>query len=209
MAHNQGKEGRRRKGPSAAQRLGTAALTQVMRAWEDLSDPERLAWRVQAKLRRSNGISYFKHINLRRARRGEELARVPPQSKPYDGQPVLKGLHISNQGGWPILTLQFRRKPTARMTVWGSRPCNRWVERPAKCPRLGWLREPKDGATEITAQYFQTHGEYIQKHWTQLAGKRIFIRVRPEVDGGVDSYEEVSALVPEPQQFKTTTDGHR
>src|ERR1035441_3066429 len=180
MPRNRDKQGRRPRGPTAAQRLGTAALTQVMKLWEDLSDEERLAWRVQAKLRRSNGISYFKHINLRRARRGEELARVPPQSKPYDGQPVLKGLHISNRGGWPTLTLQFRRKPTARMTVWGSRPCNRGVERPAKCPRLGWLRVPKDGVIDITAQYFQ-------KHWTQLAGKRIFIRVRPEVDGGVDA----------------------
>jgi hypothetical protein len=54
----------------------------------------------------------------------------------------------------------------------------------------------KDGAIDITAQYFQKHGEYIHKHWTELSGKRIFIRVRPEVDGGVDLYEEVSAVVP-------------
>jgi len=44
--------------------------------------------------------------------------------------------------------------------------------------------------------YFQKHGKYVMQHWTQMAGKRIFIRLRREVDGGVDSYEEVWALVP-------------
>ena len=111
-------------------------------------------------------------------------------------RPVLKGLDIRIRNGWPTLKLEFRRKPTVPMTVWGSRPCNRGVERPAKCPRLGWVGPLKDGAIDITAQYFQKHSEYIQKHWMELSGKRIFIRVRPEVDGGVDLYEEVSAVVP-------------
>ena len=196
MPRKRGKAGRGPKGPSAAQQQGNVALTCVMKAWEHLNDQERLAWRVQGKLRRTNGISYFKSINLRRLRRGEELARVPPQSKPYDDKPVLKGLDLCNRGGWLTLKLEFHRKPTAPMTVWGARPCNRGVERPARCPRLGWLPALKDGASDITAQYFQKHGEYIKKHWAQLAGKRIFIRVRQEVDGGADLYEEVSALVP-------------
>jgi hypothetical protein len=34
------------------------------------------------------------------------------------------------------------------------------------------------------------------QRWAEMVGKRIFIRVRQEVDGGVDLYEEVWALVP-------------
>ena len=171
-------------------------MTHVMNAWEDLSDEERLTWRVQGKYLRTTGINYFKKINLRRARRGEELARVPPPFKPYDGGRILKGLTIRNRGDWFTLHLELRRTPTVPMTVWGARPCNRGVERPAKCPRLGWLPAPQGGIIEITELYFRKHGKYVMQRWAEMVGKRIFIRVRQEVDGGVDLYEEVCALVP-------------
>jgi hypothetical protein len=170
-----------------------------MKAWEALSDEEGLAWNVAGKSRRTHGIHYFKKINLRRVRRGEELARVPPQSKRYDGKPVLKGLGIRNRGGRIVLKLEVFRVPTAPTTVWGARPCNRGVARPDKCPRLGWLPAPEEGVSDITGLYFKMHGGYIKKHGVQLAGKRIFIRIRQEVDDGPNLYEEVKALVPEPE----------
>jgi hypothetical protein len=196
MPRKHGNKGRGPKARSAEQRLGNAALTYVMQAWEELTDEERLTWRVQSKDHRSNGINYFKKINLRRARRGEELARVPPPSKAYDGRRVVKRLHIRNRGGLITLSLELYRTPTAPTTVWGARPCNRGVEKPSKCPRLGWLPAPEDEASDITELYFQKHGEHIKKHRMQLAGKRIFIRIRREVDDGDDLYEEVNALVP-------------
>ena len=195
MARKRGNAVRGPKGPSAEQRLGNAAMTHVMNAWEDLSDEERLTWRVQGKCLRTTGVNYFKKINLRRARRGEELARVPPPFKPYDGGRILKGLTIRNRGDWFTLHLELRRTPTVPMTVWGARPCNRGVERPAKCPRLGWLPAPQGGIIEITELYFRKHGKYVMQRWAEMVGKRIFIRVRQEVDGGVDLYEEVWALV--------------
>jgi hypothetical protein len=70
-----------------------------MKTWGELTDEEYLAWNVAAKTRRTHGINYFKQVNLRRARRGEELARVPPQPKPYDNAPVLKRLILRNRGG--------------------------------------------------------------------------------------------------------------
>lgn len=197
MPRKRGKKASGSKGPSAAQRQGNAAVAYVMNAWEDLSDQERLTWRVQGKSLRTTRINYFKHINLRRARRGEELARVPPPFKPCDGRPILKALHIRSRGDWFTLHLELLRKPTTPMTVWGARPCNRGLEKPAKCPRLGWLPASQGGMIEITELYFQKHGKYVMQHWTQMAGKRIFIRVRREVDGGMDFYEEVWALVPE------------
>ena len=196
MPRKRSKAGRAPKGPSAEQRLGNEALTYVMKTWEVLSDQERLTWRIEGKDQRTTGMNYFKHINLRRARRGEEVARVPPPFKPYDGRPILTGLVIRNRGGWITLNLELRQEPTTPTTVWGARPCNRGVERPAKCPRLGWLPASKEGAIDITELYFQKHGEYIRKHGMRLAGKRIFIRIRREVDGGAVLFEEVNAVVP-------------
>ncbi len=189
----------KRKGPSAEQRQGRTAMAEVMTAWEALSDGERLAWKLQGQSRRMSGINYFKSINLRRARRGEELARVPPQSKLYDGRPVLKGLDIRNRGGQIKLRLEVCRAPSAPTTVWGARPCNLGVARPDKCPRLGWLPAPEDGVSDITELYYEKHGEWIREHGAQLAGKRIFIRIRQEVDDGVNLYEEVKAVAPEPE----------
>jgi hypothetical protein len=40
------KAGSAQKGRSDEQRRGSNALTEVMRAWEDLTDRERLAWRT-------------------------------------------------------------------------------------------------------------------------------------------------------------------
>ena len=59
-------------------------MTQVMRAWEELTDEERLTWNVTGKSRRMTGINLFKSVNLRRLRRGDELARLPPQPRPIN-----------------------------------------------------------------------------------------------------------------------------
>ena len=201
MRGKRGMAGRRRKGPSAEQRQGNAAFTYVMKTWGALSDDEYLAWNVAGKTRRTHGINYFKQVNLRRVRRGEELVRVPPQSKPYDGGPVLKRLVIRNRGGGRLtLELELRRVPTAPMTVWGARPCSRGVTKPDKCPRLGWIPAPEDGVIDIAALYFKKHGAYIQEHDVELTGKRIFIRIRQELDDGANLYEEVTAVVPEPEK---------
>ena len=99
MRGKRGRGTRGRKGRSPEPRHENAAMTEVIKAWEGLSDEERLPWRLEGESRRMHGINYFKQINLRRLLRGEELARVPPQSKPYDGKPVLKRLRLGNQIG--------------------------------------------------------------------------------------------------------------
>ena len=193
------KGGRGRKGPSAEQRHGNAVFAEVMKAWNELRDQERLAWHVEGGNRRTKGINYFKQVNLRRLRRGEELARVPPRSKPYDGRPLLKRLVIRNRGGRISLALELRQMPTAPTTVWGARPCNPGVAKPDKCPRLDWLPVPQGRMSVITGPYFQKHSAYIWEHGIPLVGQRIFIRVRQEVDEGANLYEQVSAVVPAPE----------
>jgi hypothetical protein len=200
MHGSPGMGGRRRTGRSAEQQEGSAAFTYVMKAWEDLSDEERLAWNVQGSNRRSHGINYFKTVNLRRARRGEELTRLPPPSKPYEPKPILKRLVIRNRGDRITLMLELRRVPTVPTTVWGARPCNRGLARPDKCPRLGWLMVSADVIIDITALYFKKHGAHIQQHGVELVGKRVFIRTREEMDEGANLFEEVQAVIPPPER---------
>ena len=133
-----------------------------MQAWEALDDRERLTWDVRGSTRRMKGINYFKQVNLRRLRRGEALTRVPPQSQPYDGKPLLKGLDIRNRVGRITLELELWRVPSAPRTVWGSLPSNLGLKQPDKCPRLGWLPAPQGRWVEITELYFNKHGEYKQ-----------------------------------------------
>jgi hypothetical protein len=186
------------EGRSAAQVAGSAALVQVMKAWDELTDLEFLTWNVAAKLRRMKGVNYFKMVNLRRVRRGESLVRLPPESKPRDPRPLIKRFIIRNQHGRITLKLQLRREPTTPTTVWASRPYNRGALKPDKCPCLGWLPPARARMCEITKDYFGKHGEHLAKHNVQIVGKRIFVRVRQEVDEGASFYEEVHATVPLP-----------
>lgn len=199
MRGRPGMGARRRTGRSADQQQGSAAFAHVIKAWEELSDEERLTWNTQGSTRRSHGVNYFKAVNLRRVRRGEELTRLPPPSKPYDAKPILKRLVIRNRGDRITLMLELRRVPTVPTTVWGSRPCNRGLARPDKCPRLGWLMVSADAVSEITDLYFIKHGGYIQQQGMELAGKRIFIRIRQEMDDGASLFEEVQAIIPPPE----------
>jgi len=184
---------------SDAQREGSAAVPQVMQAWEALGDEARLEWDVQGSNRRMKGVNYFKMVNLRRLRRGEELARVPPPSKPRDGGPILKGLRIRNRHARIRLYLELHRLPDAPRTVWGSLPSNLGLKQPHACPRLGWLPHSRSRRIEITGLYFAKHGESIRRQGLQFVGKRIFIRLRQELDEGVPLYEQVKAVVPQPE----------
>lgn len=201
-------------GRSDAQRQGSAAMVQVMMAWEALSDEQRLTWDVHGSHRRMKGINDFKQVNLRRLRRGEELASLPPLFKTYDARPLLKGLDIRNRNGRITLELQLRRVPDSPWTVWASLPCNLGLKKPRRCPRLGWLPAPQGRWCEITRLYFKKHGDYIRQHGLKLVGKRIFVRIRPETDDGPNLYEQVKAPVPRPEvqldkKGRSPSKGHR
>ena len=205
MPGRPGMGGRRRTGRSPEQQQGSAAFTYVMKMWEELSDEERLAWNAQGSNRRSHGVNYFKTVNLRRARRGEELTRLPPPSKPFEAKPVLKRLVIRNRGARITLKLELRRVPSVPTTVWGARPCNRGLARPDKCPRLGWLIVSAAMMIDITELYFKKHGAHILQHGMELVGKRIFIRIRQEMDDGASLFEEVQAVIPPPERPRRTS----
>jgi|WetSurMetagenome_2_1015567.scaffolds.fasta_scaffold162055_2 hypothetical protein len=190
---------RARNRRSEEQRQGSTALRQVMHGWEALSDEERLAWDSHAAQRRMKGINYFKQVNLRRIRRGDDPTPVPPPLKVYDARPLLKELNIRNRAGRITLKLRFRRAPDSPRTVWASLPCNCGAKQPRHCPRLGWLPTVRGDRCDITKLYFGKHLEHIKRHGLLLVGKRIFVRLRAETDDGANLYEQVKAIVPLPE----------
>jgi hypothetical protein len=188
---------RRGQSRSPSQREWNAAVGLAATLWEGLTDDERLTWNVAGANHRMSGYNYFVKINAPRLRDRKEPTRLPPpQALPADN-PV-RQLLITNTGGRVKLWLQVRRPPTVPITVWASRPCKLGIGDCHKCPRLGMLPPPKRGLCEITRLYFAKHGEYITTHRVPLAGKRIFVRTRLELDGAPSLFRPVSAIVPRP-----------
>jgi len=184
---------------SDAQRFGSAALTYVMSAWEGLTEREYLTWRTAARSRRMQGVTYFKQVNLRRVRRGDPVVRLPQPSSTRDPRPILRRLVILNRGGNIALALELHRVPSERTSVWASRPCNRGAANPRNCPRLGWLPARRSRLVDITRLYFEKHGPYLRQQKVRMEAKRIFVRLRLEVDEGASLYEQVNAVVPPPE----------
>jgi hypothetical protein len=190
---------RRKQGRSAAQREWTAAVASASRAWEHLTEEQRLSWNLDAETRRSSGQRYFVKINAPRLRDGREMLTTSPSSELVGPRGVLKQLVITNRRSRITLKLEVSLPPNARFTVWGSRPCNLGISAYYKCPRLGPLPVAVNGWCEITELYFQKHGDYIKANSVQVVGKRIVIRLRQELDAGPTIYEEVRAVVPPPE----------
>ena len=199
MARKPRKEGRRRPARSADQREWNVAVGLASKAWLDLSDEQYLTWNVAAKSRRTSGQRYFTGVNAPRIRHGQGPLKVPPAVATYNGKRILKRFVISNRGDRITLVLVVSPVPGVRITVWGSRPCNRGILVGIRCPRLGELPAPQGGVSDITWHYFRKHWAYIEKNGVELVGKRIFIQLRVEVGGWGTLREVASAVVPPPE----------
>jgi hypothetical protein len=198
MARKPRKEARRRTVRSADQREWNRCVALASRAWEALADEQRLAWNTAGKRRRISGHSYFTGINAPRIRDGLPVLTEVPTPVASSGKAILKGFVLSNWRGQITLKLEVSPPPSVRVTVWASRPRNQGVSFNAKCPRLGELPQPAGGMSDITAPYFEKHGEYIEARGMELVGKRIFVRVREESGVGSALFEEKNAVVSPP-----------
>ena len=198
MAFRPPQESRRRSKRSADQRKWNLCVALASRAWDALTDEQRLAWNTAAERRRISGHSYFTGVNAPRIRDGLPVLTEVPAPVAGSGKAILKRVLISNWRGQITLKVEVSLPRGVRVTVWASRPCNQGVSFNAKCPRLGELPEPVGGMSDITAPYFEKHGEYIEARGMELVGKRIFVRVREESGSGPAHFEEKNAVVPPP-----------
>jgi hypothetical protein len=166
------------------------------RAWEWLTDEQRLIWNTAASTERTSGQRLFVKFNAPRLYADKKLLTELPERKPLSPGRILRELVITNRRGRLTLKLRVSPAPGAQFTVWGSRPCNQGLSVCDKCPRLGPLPPAVGEWIDITALYFQKHGAYIKANGIQLTGKRIIIRVREESGAPAKVFEEVRALVP-------------
>ena len=102
---------RRRQGRSFAQQEWAAAMAFASRAWEALSDEQRLSWNLDAKNRRSSGQRRFTGINARRLRNGQGLLTALPVFAPSSPRPLLRRLLITNRRGRIALNLLLTKVP--------------------------------------------------------------------------------------------------
>ena len=199
MKRKSAQKGQPQPDRSSAQQNWTAALGWASRAWEHLTDEQRLTWNVDAENHRTTGHRRFTGINARRLRDGKGLLTLSPKVEPFGARPLLKRLIITNRRGRITLQIELSGVPVGVITVWASRPCNLGRKGCQKCPRIGPLPPRRRGLYNITPLYFDKHGEYIIRHGMQLIGKRIYVRIRQESDEKPSLYQEARAIVPPPQ----------
>lgn len=154
---------------------------------------ERLAWNSRGAAWRMSGQRYFVRCNAGRIRDGEEPLRQAPSVASDDKNGVLKRVLITNRGGRIRIQVELRGVPTARITVWASRPLDKWVTACYKCPRLGPLPAPVGRVNDITELYVKKHGRPAAGKWFQL-----YLRQEME-DGSPVNGGAVDVTVPEPE----------
>lgn len=197
MPRKQRKKAGRKKVRSPDQQAWAAAVGHASQTWEQLTDEQRLELRVQAGNRRMTGQRWFVKLNARRFYNGQPLLLGLPGPAPVN-LPLRFRFFITNLGGRVAFKLEFLKAPIGHFTVWASRPRNRGTSREKDCPRLGSLPELEDGVSDFTELYFRKHGAFIRKHRLRLVGKRIFIRLRQELDEGPGELQGADAVVPTP-----------
>ena len=197
MPHKPRKKVRRKKVRSPDQQAWAAAVGDASQAWEQLTDQERLALRVEASAQHTTGQRWFVKLNARRLFNGQPLLLNLPRRKTFSG-PLRYRFVIRNLGGHFRFQVEFSKPPVHSVSVWASLPWNRGAAVCDKIPRLGPLPEPEDGVSDFTELYFRKYGAQIVRRKLKLVGKRIFIRLREERDDGPGLFHPADTVVPTP-----------
>jgi hypothetical protein len=130
-------------------------------------------------------------VNFSRAELGLGQFDQPP-AVPTFGLNYVEELAITNSGGVATLKLRVPAMPAAERTlVQGAAPCSAGISCVQHFPFLGFLPEPVDGWSDITALYVAWYG-------VPPAGKAVWIRTRQHTNGWTDLPKETSAIVPAP-----------
>jgi hypothetical protein len=153
---------------SPAQRDYNAALGIASAAFKGLTIEEIRSWNAYGSARRMSGQQAQNQCNARRLLEGIEMLRRPPPDTPFDPNGQLKRVLITYTRGRIRIQLELMGATTARITVWASRPLDRWVSRCYKVPRLGPLPPAKGGLSDITELYVKRHGRPKPGQWFSL-----------------------------------------
>ena len=179
------------------QQLGRAEFALVAGTWRELSPEDQDAWCLggadpytMSRLGRTTPISgfrYYTRINKARASIGLSRFNRPPPI-PTFGLNTTGPLAITNTAGVIVLKLPVVSLPTQYVLVEGAAPCSAGIRYAKHYPFLGFLPEPVDGWSDITALYVDCYG-------VPPVGAAILIRTRQHIDGWTDQPIVTRAIV--------------
>jgi hypothetical protein len=179
------------------QQLGRATFGMVSGYWRVLSPEDQDAWCLggadpytMSRLGRTTPISgfrYYTRINKARASIGLSRFNRPPPI-PTFGLNTIGPLAITISAGVIALKLPLVSLPTQYVLVEGAAPCSGGVRYARHYPFLGFLPEPVDGHSDITALYVDRYG-------MPPVGAAIMIRTRQHIDGWTDQPIVTRAIV--------------
>jgi hypothetical protein len=179
------------------QQLGRAVLGVVTGHWRELSAEDQDAWCLggadpytMSRLGRTapiSGFHYYARTNKARASSGLSRFNRPPPI-PTFGLNTTGPLAITITGDVIALKLPLVSLPTQYVLVEGAAPCSAGVRYARHYPFLGFLPEPVDGWSDITALYVGRYG-------VPRVGAAILIRTRQHIDGWTDGPIMTRAIV--------------
>jgi hypothetical protein len=153
---------------SPAQRAYNSAWAIASAAYRSLTIEEIRSWNTDGSARRMSGQRAYMQWNVRRVLDGLDLLRRPPPDAPFDPNGQLKRVLITCSRGRIRIQLELMGATTVRITVWASRPLDKWVSRCYKVPRLGPLPAAKGGLNDMTELYAGRHGRPKPGQWFKL-----------------------------------------
>jgi len=185
--------------PRTAAQMGVrAALRKAAVRWQGLTEEQRTAWRVTARIRNTaprlgqsgpmTGSQLFAKINCSLATLGLDQVLVPPQYPEFPDNPV-GGLVITNAGGVITLKLGCPNTPAANTTVRATAPCSQGLEKWNNYRVLGVLPAPAQGSCDITNLYTARYG-------SPAVGAKVFVEVNQNINGWEDYPVSTWAIVP-------------
>jgi hypothetical protein len=179
------------------QQLGRATFGVVSGYWRVLSPEDQEAWCLggadpytMSRLNRTSplpGYHYYARINNARAAIGLSRFNRPP-AIPSFGLNTTGPLAITNTADVIALKLPVVSLPTQYVLVEGAAPCSAGIRYAKHYPFLGFLPEPVDGWSDITALYVDCYG-------VPPVGAAILIRTRQHIDGWTDQPIVTRAIV--------------
>ena len=188
-----------RKRPFTATQTRTRAqFGHTSSGWSAITDAQRQGWCALGKETKTTSAlgvkssltgqnTYTRINNARAAIRLPPLADAPAHVR-FDPEPVT-ALRITNIAGRVSLELMVSGHPAGHIEVYGSPHFNAgrlvcWDLR-----LLGCMADPKPGWNDITDLYWR-------KFDLPPVGKRVFIRVRQQINGWQGLPRQMNALVP-------------
>ena len=181
-----------------AQMTVRAIFGSVARAWDGLTEAQRLAWiaagstqQTRSRLGQSGpmtGLQLFLKLNATLEQFGGERVDAPP-ALPVFAANAVQNVAITNTAGVIAIKLTVPGDPGTNTIVRATAPQAQGIAKSANYRILGTCPVPVQGSADITAMYANKFG-------TPPVGTKIFVTVNQYQNGYQSPRTSFAAIVP-------------